>query len=119
MLTVSACAAAALSSKGPAIYRGMGSIGIAGVARSVWCVAPEKGEDSGAYVMASTKVNIAASPPSQRYRIEGVGHPDRRVPARRVAGRIVAHGGRHSRRRSRGSREARERDRRTAIANHK
>lgn len=51
---------------GPAIYRGMGSIGIGGLARSVWCVADEPGEGGG-YVMASVKMNLCKRHPSLRY----------------------------------------------------
>jgi hypothetical protein len=59
---------------GPAIYRGMGSIGIGGLARSVWCVADEPGDGDG-YIMASVKHNLTKRPDSLRYSIEGVTLP--------------------------------------------
>lgn len=59
---------------GPAIYRGMGSIGIGGLARSVWCVADEPGDSDG-YIMASVKANLTRAPESLRYSIEQVELP--------------------------------------------
>ncbi len=53
---------------GPAIYRGMGSIGIGGLARSVWCVADEPGNSDG-YIMAPVKYNLVKRPASLRYAI--------------------------------------------------
>jgi hypothetical protein len=59
---------------GPAIYRGMGSIGIGGLARSVWCVADEPGEGDG-YIFASVKHNLTKRPESLRYSITEVHLP--------------------------------------------
>lgn len=59
---------------GPAIYRGMGSIGIGGLARSVWCVADEPG-GSGAYIFACVKPNLTRRPESLRYFIGSVELP--------------------------------------------
>jgi hypothetical protein len=58
---------------GPAIYRGMGSIGIGGLARSVWCVADEPGGEG--YVFASVKHNLTRRPESLRYTIGEVRLP--------------------------------------------
>jgi hypothetical protein len=59
---------------GPAIYRGMGSIGIGGLARSVWCVADDPGNDGG-FILASIKHNLNRTPPSLHYTIEEVELP--------------------------------------------
>jgi Bifunctional DNA primase/polymerase, N-terminal/AAA domain/Primase C terminal 1 (PriCT-1) len=59
---------------GPAIYRGMGSIGIGGLARSVWCVADEPG-NGGGYIFASVKHNLTRRPESLRYSIGEVRLP--------------------------------------------
>jgi DNA repair protein RadA/Sms len=59
---------------GPAIYRGMGSIGIGGLARSVWCVADAPG-DGGGYICASVKHNLTRVPSSLRYTIGEVQLP--------------------------------------------
>jgi hypothetical protein len=54
--------------KASPIYRGGGSIGIAGAARSVLLVAEDR-EDSGLRVLASVKSNLSASPSSLTYRL--------------------------------------------------
>lgn len=53
---------------GKAIYRGGGSIGIAGAARAVHLVAPDP-EDPERRVLAPVKVNIAQKPPAITYRL--------------------------------------------------
>jgi hypothetical protein len=51
-----------------ALYRGGGSIGISGAARSVLTVGANP-NNPGQYVLAPTKVNLAAKPPSLGYRL--------------------------------------------------
>ena len=53
-----------------AIYRGGGSIGIVGAARSAFLVAPDP-EDEGRRILACVKSNLCAKPPSLAYRIVG------------------------------------------------
>lgn len=63
------------SSGGPAIYRGGGSIGIVGAARSALVVGLDP-EDAERFVLAVTKANLARLAPSLTYRIvdqDGVG----------------------------------------------
>jgi hypothetical protein len=55
-------------SGGPAIYRGGGSIGIIGLARSGLLVAPDP-DDSAGRVLASVKNNLATGIPSMRWRL--------------------------------------------------
>lgn len=55
---------------GSALYRGGGSIGIIGAARSGLLVAPHP-DDEGTRILASTKSNLAQLPPSLTYRIVG------------------------------------------------
>jgi AAA domain len=57
---------------GTALYRGGGSIGIAGAARSVLMVGDDP-DVRGRRVLASVKSNLAPTPPSLGYRL--VGHP--------------------------------------------
>jgi AAA domain-containing protein len=52
-----------------AIYRGGGSIGIVGAARSALLVARDP-EDDGVRVLASVKCNLAPEPPSLTFRLE-------------------------------------------------
>jgi len=52
-----------------ALYRGSGSIGFAGFARAVFTVGRDA-ENPQLRVMANTKINIAAQPPSLAYTIE-------------------------------------------------
>ena len=56
------------TSGGPAIYRGGGSVGIGGLARSVLTVARDP-EDEERFVLASVKINVARRPPSLAYRL--------------------------------------------------
>lgn len=56
------------SSGGPAIYRGGGSIGFGGLARSVLTVGRDP-EDEERFVLASVKINVARRPPSLAYRL--------------------------------------------------
>ncbi len=56
------------SEKANPIYRGGGSIGIAGAARSVLLVASDR-EDPELRVLASVKSNLSAPPPSLSYRL--------------------------------------------------
>jgi putative DNA primase/helicase len=51
-----------------ALYRGGGSIGIGGAARSVLTVGANPNQP-GQYVLAATKVNLAPKPPSLAYRL--------------------------------------------------
>jgi len=60
-----------------ALYRGGGSIGIAGAARSVLTVGVNPNQP-GQYVLAATKVNLAAKPSSLAYRL--VEDEQREVP---------------------------------------
>jgi hypothetical protein len=55
---------------GPAIYRGGGSIGITGAARSVLLAAKDPDEE-GAFVLASIKNNLGPPPAAIGYRIAG------------------------------------------------
>jgi hypothetical protein len=64
------------SASGSALRRGSGSIGIAGLARSVLLAADDPEED-GVRVLAMTKTNIVAPPASQRYRLSGTGTASR------------------------------------------
>lgn len=57
-------------SGGNPIYRGMGSIGIAALARCVFVVGPDP-NDSGGRVLACLKSNLGPRPPSLAFRIEG------------------------------------------------
>lgn len=59
-------------SGGNALYRGGGSIGIIGAARSGLLVGrdPDQGEDSEGRVLASTKCNLAAKPESLSFHLE-------------------------------------------------
>lgn len=50
------------------LYRGGGSIGIAGAARSVLLVAPDR-NDPNLRILASVKSNLSAPPPSLSYRL--------------------------------------------------
>lgn len=53
-----------------ALYRGGGSIGIAGAARAVHVVAADPDDESGMRrLLAPVKVNIAAKPPTMAYRL--------------------------------------------------
>jgi len=54
---------------GPALYRGGGSIGIIGAARAGLLVARDP-EDATKRVLAVTKMNLAAEPPSLAFRLE-------------------------------------------------
>ena len=59
------------SGEGNPLYRGGGSIGIIGAARSGLLVANDPDDDAGASrILASTKSNLGLLPPSLRYRIE-------------------------------------------------
>jgi hypothetical protein len=60
------------SASGSALQRGSGTIGIAGQARSVLLAADDPEED-GVKVLAMTKTNLVARPPSLRYRLSGDG----------------------------------------------
>lgn len=66
------CAAIAVrhlrKGEGPALYRGGGTIGFAGLARSVLAVARDPDDEDRA-VLASTKVNVARRPASLAYRL--------------------------------------------------
>lgn len=55
-----------------AIYRGGGSIGFAGLARSVLAVGRDP-EDPERFVLASVKINVARRPPSLSYRLVAAG----------------------------------------------
>ena len=55
-----------------AIYRGGGTIGFAGLARSVLTVGRDP-EDEDRFVLASVKINVARRPPSLTYRLEAAG----------------------------------------------
>ena len=57
---------------GNAMYRGGGSIGLIGAARSGLFVGPDP-SDPSCHVLAVTKSNLASTPPSWRYRIVGKG----------------------------------------------
>lgn len=57
---------------GPALYRGGGSIGIAGAARSVMLVATDPADES-ARVIAIVKSNLAPSVPALRWRLVDTG----------------------------------------------
>ena len=63
---------------GNALYRGGGSIGIIGAARSGLVVGPHP-EDASRHIVASTKCNLAAPPPSLVYRLEDAGNGMARV----------------------------------------
>ena len=56
------------SSGGPAIYRGGGSIGLAGAARIVLAVGSDP-EDESRRILASVKSNLSAPPPSLAYQL--------------------------------------------------
>jgi putative DNA primase/helicase len=56
------------SSGGPAIYRGGGSIGLAGAARIVLAVGADP-EDESRRILASVKSNLSAQPPSLAYQL--------------------------------------------------
>lgn len=58
------------SSGGSALYRGGGSIGFVGVARSGLIVARDP-DDPSRVVLASTKSNLGPPPPSLNFRLEG------------------------------------------------
>lgn len=59
------------SGRGGPLYRGGGSIGIIGAARSGLLVAPDPDDETGARrVLASSKVNLAARPDSLAYHVE-------------------------------------------------
>lgn len=61
-------------SAGNPLYRGGGSIGLIAAARSGLLVAKDpKDPDGGRRILASTKSNLAAPPPSLAYRLEPVG----------------------------------------------
>jgi hypothetical protein len=55
--------------QGPAIYRGGGSIGIGGAARSVLLVAPDP-NDKKSRILATVKSNLCPTPPSVCYTLE-------------------------------------------------
>jgi len=57
------------ANSGPALYRGGGSIGIIGAVRAAFVVAPDP-DDETSRVLACTKSNIAAAPPSLTYRLQ-------------------------------------------------
>jgi hypothetical protein len=57
---------------GPALYRGGGSIGIVGAARSALIVGRDP-QDQDRYVLASTKCNLSARPKSLAYRAQSAG----------------------------------------------
>jgi hypothetical protein len=57
---------------GSALRRGSGTIAIAGQARSVMLAAGDP-NDSTAHVLAMTKTNLAAIPPSWRFQLKGTG----------------------------------------------
>jgi AAA domain len=59
-------------SGGDAVYRGGGSIGFAGLARSVLAVGRDP-EDEDRFVLASVKINVARRPTSLSYRLEAAG----------------------------------------------
>lgn len=61
------------SAGGQAIYRGGGSIGIAGAARVVLLVAKDP-EDEDRRILAVVKNNLAKFPESLAFRLQGVGH---------------------------------------------
>lgn len=63
---------------GPAIYRGGGSIGIIGAARSALLVARDP-EDEGRRVLAVVKSNLAPEAPSLAFRVEDDGHGRSRI----------------------------------------
>jgi len=56
------------SSGGPAIYRGGGSIGLAGAARVVLAVGADP-EDESRRILAAVKANLTVAPPSLAYRL--------------------------------------------------
>lgn len=57
---------------GNPLYRGGGSIGIAGAARSVLLVAPDPDDETKARrILAMSKSNLAKTPPALAYRLEG------------------------------------------------
>jgi hypothetical protein len=56
------------SSGGPAIYRGGGSIGLAGAARIVLAVGADP-EDESRRILAAVKANLTVAPPSLAYRL--------------------------------------------------
>ncbi len=57
------------SDRGPALYRGLGSIGLLGVCRSAWLVA-ERPEMPGQRVLAQVKNNLAARQPALGFTLE-------------------------------------------------
>jgi putative DNA primase/helicase len=57
------------SDRGPALYRGLGSIGLVGACRSAWLVA-ERPEAPGQRVLAQVKNNLAARQPSLSFALE-------------------------------------------------
>lgn len=61
------------ASGGPALYRGGGSIGIAGAARVVLLVAKDP-EDDGRRILACVKNNLAPFPPALAFKLVSVGH---------------------------------------------
>jgi hypothetical protein len=63
---------------GPAIYRGGGSIGIAGAARSVLLVARDP-DDQERRILAVTKTNLAAEAPSLAFGVGDDGHGRSRI----------------------------------------
>ncbi len=60
------------SQGGTALYRGGGSIGIIGAARAAHLVAKDP-DDEDKRILAPTKCNLAKTPPSISFRIEGAG----------------------------------------------
>ena len=57
------------SSGGPAIYRGGGSIGLAGAARIVLAVGNDPEDQVAGFYFASVKSNLSAPPPSLAYQL--------------------------------------------------
>jgi hypothetical protein len=66
------------NTKGSAMHRGGGSIGIAGAARSVMVVArdPDYPSDQTRHVLAPVKMNLCGMPPALKYRVETVSVAD-------------------------------------------
>lgn len=60
------------ATSGPAVYRGGGSIGIVGLARSALVLAKDP-NDPGARILAQVKPNLAAPAPALRFRLKSRG----------------------------------------------